>query len=98
MRNIIALPCQLGLNLAVWKYGSMEEVKDGRMEEVKDDRMEVALNGWAICITLSPCVRVWPEYLLTPLSLCELIFAGALFAEPRNVRTRKRSSSVACHD
>ena len=34
------------LNFAVWKYGSMEEVKDGRMEEVKDSRMEVALNGW----------------------------------------------------
>ena len=50
------------LNFAVWKYGSMEEVKygrmeevkdgrieevkDGRMEEVKDGRMEVALNGW----------------------------------------------------
>ena len=36
------------LNFAVWKYGSMEEVKYGRMEEVKDEevkdgRMEV---GW----------------------------------------------------
>ena len=54
------------LNFAVWKNGSMEEVKDGRMEEVKDGRMEVALkNGIAICITLSPCVRVLPRLVST---------------------------------
>ena len=32
-------------NFAVWKYGSMEEVKDERMEEVKDGRMEVVKYG-----------------------------------------------------